>query len=81
LKKLNMIWRMGERADARSRHGAGEAVGSAAMRKRGRWQPDILSGASRRVVLAARPGWTRVAPVVTWALRPARIDAAGVFLI
>jgi hypothetical protein len=35
LKKLNMIWRMGERADARSRHGTGEAVGSAGCERAG----------------------------------------------
>ncbi|MGF6370984.1 hypothetical protein OKW40_003734 [Paraburkholderia sp. RAU6.4a] len=33
--------------------------------KAGRWQPHILSGVLRRVVLAARPGWTRATPVVT----------------
>jgi hypothetical protein len=71
---------MGERADARSRHGTGEAVGSAGMRKGGRWQPHILSGVPRRVVIAARPVWTRAVPVVTWALQPARIGAADVFI-
>ncbi len=45
----------------------------------GRWQPHILSGVPGRVVAAVRPGWTRVAPVVTWALRPARANAVGVF--
>ena len=45
-----------------------------------RWQPHILSGVPRRVVSAVRPGWTRAAPVVTWALRPARLGAAGVFI-
>ncbi|MGF6966098.1 hypothetical protein OKW43_003126 [Paraburkholderia sp. WC7.3g] len=48
--------------------------------KPGRWQPHILSGVPRRVVSAARPGWTRAAPVVTWVLRSARIGAAGVFI-
>gem|GEM_PF-3549774 len=52
--------------------------GSAAMRKARRWQPHILSGEPRRVVSADRPGWTRDAPVVTWALRSARLRVAGV---
>src|SRR5437868_2547112 len=50
------------------------------MRDARRWKPHILSGAPAPVASADRPGWTRAAPVVTLALRPACIDIVGALI-
>jgi hypothetical protein len=81
LKKLNMIWR-GESARRCAQPARNRRERQAALRLRDarRWKPHILSGAPLAVVLAERPGWTTAAPVVTLALRLARLDGAGAFI-